>query len=204
MKKRFLALGDSYTIGECVPTDECWPMQLAAQLRQRSLPCETPLIIAKTGWTTDELDAAIDQAIPSGPFSFVTLLIGVNNQYRGRKAEEYRTQFRGLLSRAIDFAGGYPARVIVLSIPDWGVMPFAEGRNRNEIAAAIDSFNAVNLEETLRSGSRYVDITPLSRKAVVDSTLIAPDGLHPSAAMYADWVAMMLADVLALVADDPE
>lgn len=189
---RFLALGDSYTIGESVQPVERWPVQLAALLRAQGIKVDDPVIIATTGWTTDELWAGIDRADPQGRFDLVALLIGVNNQYRGRDQEEYRGQFAGLLQRAIDFAGGEPLRVFVLSIPDWGVTPFAEGRDRPAIAAAIDAFNAVNKEETARLGAYYVDVTPLSRRARDDPSLIADDGLHPSGKMYAEWARLAL------------
>lgn len=182
-----LALGDSYTIGESLPVADRFPNQLA-----RSLAIAEPLIVAKTGWTTDELDAAIDVAKPKGKFDLVTLLIGVNNQYRGRSADEYRTQFKGLLKRAIRFAGGRPHRVIVVSIPDWGVTPFAKGRDAKKIAMEIDRFNAINRAEAARAGAKYVDITPISRRATSDATLIASDGLHPSARMYSQWVEVIL------------
>ena len=178
--KRYLALGDSYTIGESVPATDRFPVQLA-----RELGSGEPQIIAKTGWTTDELDAAIDAADPKGPFDLVTLLIGVNNQYRGRPADEYRSQFVALLQRAIGFAGGDAGRVIVVSIPDWGVTPFAEGRDRAKIAREIDQFNAINREEALRAGAKYVDITPISRRD--DPSLVAGDGLHPSGKQYGEW-----------------
>jgi len=184
---RFLALGDSYTIGESVAPAERWPMQLAALLRAEGMPMDDPLIIATTGWTTDELRAGIDRAAPAGTFDLVSLLIGVNNQYRGRGQDEYRRQFVDLLKRAIEFAGGKPGRVLVLSIPDWGATPFAVGRNRARIAAEIDAFNAINREEAERHGARYVDVTPVSRKAASDASLIAGDGLHPSGKMYAEW-----------------
>ncbi|HEX2122468.1 MAG TPA: SGNH/GDSL hydrolase family protein [Thermoanaerobaculia bacterium] len=177
---RYLALGDSYTIGESVAESERFPVQLA-----RELGLGDPQIIARTGWTTDELNAAIDAANPQGPFELVTLLIGVNNQYRGRSADEYRTQFTALLQRAIGFAGGDPKRVIVVSIPDWGVTPFAEGRDRAKIAREIDQFNAVNREEAQRAGARYVDITPISRRD--DPSLVAEDKLHPSGKQYGEW-----------------
>lgn len=178
---RYLALGDSYTIGESVAPAERFPNQLA-----RALGIGEPQIIAKTGWTTDELNAAIDAANPEGPFDLVTLLIGVNNQYRGRSADEYRTQFAALLQRAIGFAGGDPKRVIVVSIPDWGVTPFAGGRDRGKIAREIDQFNAINREEAQRAGAKWADITPISRRA--DATLVAGDGLHPSGTQYAEWL----------------
>ena len=122
---RFLALGDSYTIGEAVPPEARWPVLLADALRAHGFPFAAPTIIAQTGWTTDELSAAIDRADPQGPYDLVTLLIGVNNQYRGGSVAEYRTEFRALLHRAIGFAGGTAGRVVVVSIPDWSVTPFA-------------------------------------------------------------------------------
>ena len=185
---RILALGDSYTIGEGVAEVDRWPVRLAAMLRARGLSVAAPRIIARTGWTTDELSAGIDAARPESNYDLVTLLIGVNNQYRGRSEEEYRAQFQALLGRAIAFAGGRAARVVVVSIPDWGVTPFAAGRDRPAVARAIDRFNAVNREESSRAGVQYADITPVSRRAAGDASLSAEDGLHPSAAMYAAWL----------------
>ena len=178
---RYLALGDSYTIGESVPEAERFPNLLARQL---AIP--PPRIIARTGWTTDELNAAIDAANVTGTYDLVTLLIGVNNQYRGRDAEEYRREFAALLGRAIGFAGGAPGKVTVVSIPDWGVTPFAEGRDRAKIAAEIDRYNAINREEAQRAGARYAGITPISRGS--DPNLVASDGLHPSGQQYGEWV----------------
>lgn len=178
---RYLALGDSYTIGESVAEEGRFPNQLA-----RELGIGAPRIIAKTGWTTDELNAAIDDGNVAGPYDLVTLLIGVNNQYRGRDAEEYRSQFSALLQRAIGFAGGDAKKVVVVSIPDWGVTPFAEGRDRAKIALEIDRYNAINREEASRAGARYADITAISRGS--DPQLVAPDGLHPSAKQYGEWV----------------
>src|SRR5688572_4092780 len=137
---RFLAVGDSYTIGEAVAPADRWPEQLAALLRARGIDVDEIEIVATTGWTTDELDAGIDRAGPRGSFDLVSLLIGVNNQYRGLPLDEYRDQFRRLLDRAIDFVGGERSRVLVLSIPDWGVTPFAAGRERARIADEIDAF----------------------------------------------------------------
>ena len=184
---RYLALGDSYTIGDGVPAAERWPEQLAARLRASGAKIPEPEIIAKTGWTTDELAAAIARRNPQGPYALVSLLIGVNNQFRGRSVEEYRAQFIALLDKATTLADREARRVIVLSIPDWGVTPFAEGRDRAEIATAIDSFNAVARDETRRAGAHWVDITPASRAAALDSTTVVADGLHPSGAMYAKW-----------------
>lgn len=185
----YLALGDSYTIGEAVAQQGTFPFQLADSLRARGKEY-TPMVIAKTGWTTDELNAAIDAAAPRSDYELVSLLIGVNNQYRGYSLEAYRTEFSALLKRAIGFAGGKKERVFVVSIPDWGVTPFAasSGRNVAQIAKEIDDFNRVNKEESVKLGVKYIDITPVSRKAKNDPTLNASDGLHPSAQMYTLWV----------------
>lgn len=189
---RFLALGDSYTIGEGVDEAQRWPVQLADLLRERGIDAGDPRIIARTGWTTDELSAAIDDADPQGPYALVSLLIGVNNQYRGRGTEEYRTEFAGLLRRAIGFAGGDASRVIVLSIPDWGVTPFADGRDRAQIAAEIDAYNAVNRDEARRAGAHWIDITPQSRAAGADPAFLVADGLHPSGRAYTEWARLAL------------
>ena len=188
---RYLALGDSYTIGESVPESDRWPNQLAAMLSKNGKQIEVT-IVARTGWTTSELWQGIQAVGPQGPYSMVSLLIGVNNQYRGYDIHEYREEFRFLLGKAIGYAGGNVDRVIVLSIPDWGVTPFAEGKDRGEIAAQIDAFNAVNLEESQKAGVHYVDVTPVSRVAVNDPGLIAGDGLHPSGKMYAEWASLAL------------
>jgi lysophospholipase L1-like esterase len=196
---RILALGDSYTIGEGVAEMDCWPVRLADMLRTRGLNTPTPKIIARTGWTTDELSAAIDAAHPDSNYDLVTLLIGVNNQYRGRSDEEYRAQFRALLDRAIAFARGEAGRVIVVSIPDWSATPFATGGDRPAVARAIDRFNAVNREETSRAGAHYVDVTPISRRAAGDASLVAADGLHPSSAMYLAWLDVIVPVALRIV-----
>lgn len=200
---RFLALGDSYTIGESVAEDERWPVQLAARLQEQGIHLAAPEIIAKTGWTTDELAAGIEAAQPEGPYDLVSLLIGVNNQYRGRSPEEYQAQFADLLQQAIAFAGGDPARVIVLSIPDWGVTPFAARLDAAAIAAEIDTFNAINRAEAEKAGVWYVDVTAVSRQATTDPALIAGDGLHPSGKMYAAWVELALPVVMQKVIRKP-
>jgi len=189
---RILALGDSYTIGEAVADDARWPVRLAALLRARSVEVAPPEIVAQTGWTTDELARGIEAAQPRGPFDVVTLLIGVNNQYRGRPPSEFRDQLRDLLARAIAFAGGASDHVIVLSIPDWSVTPFADGSDRARVAREIEEFNAINLAEANRVGARYVDVTPISRRAAGEPDLIAGDGLHPSGNMYDEWARAVL------------
>lgn len=194
---RFLALGDSYTIGEGVDEGDRWPVRLAALLRERGVAIGDPRIIARTGWTTDELSAALDDADPRGPYALVTLLIGVNNQYRGRSAEEYRGEFADLLRRAVGFAGGDASRVVVVSIPDWGVTPFAAGRDRATIAAEIDAFNAINRDEARRAGAHWVDVAARSRAAGADPAFLVSDGLHPSGRAYAEWAGLILPTALA-------
>jgi lysophospholipase L1-like esterase len=195
--RRFLALGDSYTIGEAVAESERWPVRLAALLRGRGAAVAEPVIVARTGWTTGELTQGLDRADPEGPFDLVSLLIGVNNQYRGLPIDAYREEFGALLRRAIGFAGGRAGRVLVVSIPDWGVTPYAQGRDQARIAEEIDAFNAVNRKETLRAGARYVDVTPVSRTAAADPALLAPDGLHPSGRMYEAWARLALEEAIA-------
>ncbi|MDV2450990.1 SGNH/GDSL hydrolase family protein [Xanthomonas hortorum] len=191
---RYLALGDSYTIGEGVAAAQRWPVQLVEGLRAYGWNVTPPQIIATTGWTTDELQAGIDTAAPQGSFHLVSLLIGVNNQYRGRSLDEYRSQFDALLQRAIGFAGGRAAHVFVLSIPDWGLTPFAhaQGADAALIAAQIDAFNSVASDLCAKRAVRFVDITATSREGGDAADMLVDDGLHPSGAMYARWTALAL------------
>ena len=189
---RYLALGDSYTIGESVPEMERWPVQLVTALREQGVNIAESEIIARTGWTTDELAEAIATADPAGPYDLVSLLIGVNNQYRGRSEEAYRAQFVALLETAVSLTNNNPNRVFVVSIPDWGATPFAHRQNREEIGAAIDAFNAINRAEAEQRGIVYIDITEISRRALVDDSLTADDFLHPSGEMYRLWVELIL------------
>lgn len=187
---RFLALGDSYTIGESVDSVGRWPVQLARAMRAKKIDVADPEIVARTGWTTDDLAAGILAASPSGPYDLVSLLIGVNNQYRGGDTDHYRAEFKSLLAQAVQFAGGKSTRVIVLSIPDWSVTPFASGRDRTKIGAEIDHFNAIARQESLVAGAHWVDVTPASREQHPGWT--AADGLHPSAAQYTWWTELAL------------
>lgn len=191
-QSRFLALGDSYTIGEGVPAEQCWPRQLVAHLRANGIDISEPQIIATTGWTTDELDAAIYVAQPQGPFDLVSLSVGVNNQYRGRPLDEFAAQFEALLKRAIGFAGQRPERVLVLSIPDWGVTPFgaASGRDVGAIANALDTFNAAKQQVCARHGVAFVDVSDVSRQH--GATAVVGDGLHPDGSLYGQWVELAL------------
>ncbi|HKN77594.1 MAG TPA: SGNH/GDSL hydrolase family protein [Lysobacter sp.] len=185
----YLALGDSYTIGESVPEGGRWPVQLARALRDEGVTLGDPRIIAATGWTTDELEWGIDSVPDLGKFDFVSLLIGVNNQYRNRSAVAYGGEFHTLLQRAIRHANGRAGRVLVLSIPDWGVTPFAanDQRDATTIGSEIDAFNAAARRMCEKEGVAFVDITPVSREHGAKAEMLAADGLHPSAAMYTLW-----------------
>lgn len=206
MTQAFLALGDSYTIGEGITGEGRWPVQLAAALRAQGQDVAPPRIIATTGWTTAELDAGIDAAHAQSPIgnghALVSLLVGVNDQYRGLDLDGFRTRFAALLRRAAGFAGDDAARVLVLAIPDWGVTPFAfaQGRDRALVAGQIDAFNAVCHEEAARAGAHWVDIGPVSRQRGGEPQMLAGDGLHPSAAMYALWSTLALPAALAATA----
>jgi lysophospholipase L1-like esterase len=189
VQKTYLALGDSYTIGESVERADTYSYQLAAKLKVAGVNMATPKIFAKTGWTTGELLEAIRIQTINKKYDLVTLLIGVNNQYRGNSKITYRSEFRRLLQLSIGYANGKKDHVFVVSIPDWGVTPFGKksGKSQSAIAKDIDAFNAINREETILAGVTYVNITPDSRKAATDVSLVASDGLHYSRKMYALW-----------------
>jgi lysophospholipase L1-like esterase len=191
---RFLALGDSYTIGEGVAPAERWPAQLVTLLHARGVALDPPEIIARTGWTTDELAAAMDVHALRPPYALVTLLVGVNNQYRGRDLENYRVEFRLLLERAIALAGNKPQRVIVVSIPDWGVTRFGHksGRDVGKVTREIDAYNATNAQIAKMLQVRYVDVTAATRDDADRSEMLVADGLHPSAAAYQHWTERIL------------
>ena len=189
---RILALGDSYTIGEGVPEGERWPVQLAALLRDRGLEVDPPSIVARTGWTTTDLAAAIAAADLESPYDLVTLLIGVNDQYGGEQVELYGPRFASLLDTAVELAGDDPGRVIVLSIPDYSVTPFGQRFRPDATRRELDQYNALNRAIADRRGVRYVDVTPNSRQAAGDPTLLVSDGLHPSGEMYRQWAELVL------------
>jgi lysophospholipase L1-like esterase len=189
-----LSLGDSYTIGEQVPIQQSFPYQLIQLLRTDDSLQEgniwlAPEIVAKTGWTTDELSNAIISHRFLQDYDFVTLLVGVNNQYRGRDVEEFEKEFSALLQLAIKFAGGHAQHVFVLSIPDWGVTPFAAERNPALIAQQIDDYNKVCREKATTQGSHFIDITESQRVDSREEGFLAADGLHPSGKEYAKWAA---------------
>jgi len=187
----YLALGDSYSIGESVLLEDNFPNQLVKLLNEENNQWHPARIVAKTGWTTDELQAGISEAkknellLPT--YDLVTLLIGVNDQYRERPMEEYKPRFESLLKQAIQFAGNKATRVIIISIPDWGITPFANGRDREQIAREIDAYNAINKKIALEYKVQYLNITDWTREAANDPTLLAADGLHPSGKEYKRW-----------------
>lgn len=184
----YLALGDSYTIGESVSQDQSFPYQLTAQLNTQT-KVNAPNIVAVTGWTTNDLINGINNSgLTNNTYDFVTLLIGVNDQYQGLSQDSYRTRFVTLLNTAIKFAKGNKTRVFAISIPDYSVTPYASGSNIAVIAKEIDQFNAINKDESDKAGVNYLNITDISRQAATDGTLLAPDGLHPSGKMYGLWM----------------
>ena len=183
----YLALGDSYTIGEQVPLEDNFPYQTVRMLRERNIEVADPVIIARTGWTTDELTKAVLEEGVKEQFSFVTLLIGVNNQYRGRDIMNYRTELLALIQQALHFANGKPDHVFVLSIPDWGVTPFASDRDRNQVAKEIDAFNKAKKEIAEEHGVVFIDITESTRANGTKPEYLTDDALHPSSKEYTIW-----------------
>lgn len=188
---RYLALGDSYTIGESVSSDQNFPAQFVDSLKASGLKVSSYKIIARTGWTTTNLKAAIEASGLQDTFNLVSLLIGVNNQYQGKSINVYEREFVELAERAIQFAGGKKEHVFIVSIPDYGYTPFGQN-NQISISAQIDLFNASNKRLSDSLGLVYCDITPISRRCLSEPDLVAGDGLHPSAKMYAEWVELIM------------
>lgn len=199
---RFLALGDSYTVGEGIAEGLCWPIQLTSILRARGIDLGDPVIVARTAWTTDELADAIDAANPCGPFELVTLMVGVNDQYRSREVKSFADEYVKLLHRAIGFAGDTATRVLAISIPDWGATPFADGRDRALIGSEIEAYNTRGAELARAAGVRWVDVTAISRAMLDDATLVAVDRLHPSGEMYRRWAELLAPLAAAAVGAD--
>lgn len=195
MNYSYLALGDSYTIGEQVLLSESFPYQTVQLLRKKNLSFFAPEIIAKTGWTTDELQSEIDSKSFLDKYDFVSLLIGVNNQYRGRNLEEYKLQFAQLLQKAIGFTSNNVKHVFVLSIPDWSITPFAKDKEIEKIATEIDLYNNACKEISEAKGCQFIEITAQQKIESNDPKMIAEDNLHPSALEYAKW-AKKLSDAI--------
>ena len=193
---KYLALGDSYTIGQSVAINERYPIQLAAKLNADSIAIDTTIIIARTGWRTDDLAGAIEKENLKNTFDLVSLLIGVNNQYQNKPIGLYKKEFPQLLSRAIELAGGDESKVFVISIPDYGYTPFGK-KNQKTISVELDTYNSIAQEITQKKGISWFDITPISRNGLSDGELVAADGLHPSGKMYRQWVELMYKEVKA-------
>jgi len=187
---RFLALGDSYTIGQSVSIGDRWPSQLANELTNRGYTVDEVKYIAQTGWRTDNLKNAIEQQKPLNGYNLVSLLIGVNNQYQGGSTAAYYTEFEDLLKTALLLTSNKPEHVFVLSIPDYAYTPYGNGST--VISSQIDQFNSINKILTDSYRVRYIDITPISRMGLLKPELVASDGLHPSGVMYGLWVQEIL------------
>ncbi len=183
----FLSLGDSYTIGESVLASDRWSVQLAGMLRNQGLDVADPDIIARTGWTTAELQDVVSSSGNQKKYTLVSLMIGVNNQYRGQSQDRYRTEFKSLLQTAVNFANGKADHVFVLSTPDWGSSPYASSQNKTQIGEQIDQFNAIAKEECQKANIAFIDITPATRAAAGDDSQFASDGLHYSGKQMQKW-----------------
>lgn len=185
---KFLALGDSYTIGQSVEVNERWPVQFLKELKATTNVIDTLQIIAQTGWRVDQLKEAMNSSDLEPPYGIVSLLIGVNNQYQGQNANDFRPEFIEILEKSLKLVENRTERLFVISIPDWGASPYGFGFDRAKVSKEINEFNSVVKEESEKRGLRYFNITTISRRALIDRTLIASDGLHPSGKMYKLWV----------------
>jgi len=192
---KFLALGDSYTIGASVTVDERWPVQFLNELKLYTSAIDTLQIIATSGWRVDQLKYGMDNSNLEPPYGLVSLLIGVNNQYQGQNANDFRPEFIEILEKSLKLVNNRKERFFVISIPDWGASPYGLVFDRAKVSKEIDEFNSVVKEESEKRGLRYFDITAISRRALIDRTLIASDGLHPSGEMYKLWVDKMIPEI---------
>jgi len=189
---KFLALGDSYTIGQSVEVNQSWPVQFLKELKATTNVVDTLQIIAQTGWRVDQLKKAMNGSNLEPPYGLVSLLIGVNNQFQGQNANDFRPEFIEILEKSLKLVENRKERIFVVSIPDWGSSPYGATLNRTQISKEIDDFNSVLKEESEKRGIRYFNITTISRRALTDISLIASDRLHPSGKMYKLWVDKMI------------
>tara|TARA_Y100000389_G_C17459268_1_gene520458 strand:+ start:1914 stop:2639 length:726 start_codon:yes stop_codon:yes gene_type:complete len=187
-KQSYLALGDSYTIGEAVSNNDSWPMQLVKALEEENILIDKPKVIAKTGWTTGDLKKGIDEAVLNYPYDWISILIGVNNQSQGKNIEVFKADLEQLISQSILFVGNKKNRLFVISIPDWGKMPFAKNQEREKIATEIDNYNQIIYEVCSRKEVGFIDITQISRTLDSNPHFIGSDSLYPSKSQYAKWV----------------
>ena len=188
---KLLALGDSYTVATSESFNNGWPFQLIAYLEKKDLEFEAPKVIAGAGWTTSKLLEEIEKEKTDNYHDLVFLMIGVNNQYRGLPKEEFQKDFSELLEKSIVYANGKASRTYVVSIPDWGVTPFAKFKNSKKIAREIDEFNTLMQKSSTKMGVHYIDVTKSSKNMAVQPSLIASDSLHPSKRMYKIWAKKM-------------
>jgi lysophospholipase L1-like esterase len=195
----YLALGDSYTIGESVAENQRWPVQLIGKLKTGGVDADPAEIIARTGWTTGELLGALQNQPPDTNYDLVSLLIGVNNQYRGYDISNFEEQLNQLLDSAIVYAGGIMERVFVVSIPDYSVTPFAANRDTASIREGIDTYNTLKKEVVEGRGIKFYYITDISREARTNAGLLANDGLHPSGEMYRLWIERIYPGILEIL-----
>ena len=199
----YLALGDSYTIGEGVPLDESFPYQLVQALRKTGHNFTAPEIIAKTGWTTEDLKKGIRKHVFLTNYDFVSLLVGVNNQFRGLDINEYALHLEQLLKQAIAFAGGENRHVFVLSVPDWGITPYASGKDRELITKEISKYNLVNKNIAEEYKVQYINITSQT-SAFTDEEAFAEDQLHPSGKEYSRWAQLITEEIQSLIVYDKQ
>ena len=192
---KFLALGDSYTIGASVTVNERWPVQFLNELKLYTSAIDTLQIIATSGWRVDQLKNGMNKSNLEPPYGLISLLIGVNNQFQGQNANGFRPEFIEILEKSLKLVNNRKERFFVISIPDWGASPFGSGFDRAKVSKEIDEFNSVLKEESEKRGVRYFNITDISRRALTDRTLIASDGLHPSGKMYKLWVDKMIPEI---------
>lgn len=188
---KYLALGDSYTIGESVDENKRWPVQLVKELNKEGFAVAAPKIIAKTGWTTNELQDSIEKQNPDDDYDLVSLLIGVNNQYRGYPINQYKKEFEELLVKAISLADEDSDKVFVVSIPNYGVTPFGIKKGEDSIRQELLIYDSIADSISSAYDIAFINITPVSEKAKVDKSFIANDQLHPSGKQYTEWVQLI-------------
>lgn len=198
-QQTYLALGDSYTIGESVEESERWPVQLVKLLNERGIAIANPKIIAKTGWRTDDLQNGISKDKKLRPsYDLVSLLIGVNNQYQGKPIDQYKKEFEELIKAAVQFANNDPKKVFVVSIPDYGKTPFG-AKKESKIEKELNEYNRIAKHISLSYGIPFFNITPISREAKERLELVAKDKLHPSGQMYTEWVSLFVDEVAKII-----
>lgn len=197
----YLALGDSYTIGESVEPELRWPVQLVDSLREQEFQVDYPVIIAQTGWTTQDLLTAMDQKLQEEKFDLVSVLIGVNNQYQGKSIEDYEADLHKVFEQAIAHSKTGTSGVFVVSIPDYGATPFGASRSE-EIAEEIEEFNSVFERVAIEYKLDFYNITPISKEASEDKSLVASDDLHPSGKMYGLWVEEFVDEVISKITSE--